>query len=54
MPEWILNWDRMSLLQPYKDLVDEYEMKDGKPITESPLYNPANPYANRDPALTLP
>ena len=42
-----------SLMQPYKDLVDEYEMTDGKPITESPLYNPATPYANRDPRLDL-
>ncbi|MBD0284702.1 MAG: RagB/SusD family nutrient uptake outer membrane protein [Flavisolibacter sp.] len=42
-----------SLMQPYKDLVDEYEMKDGRLITESPLYNPADPYANRDPRLDL-
>jgi hypothetical protein len=42
-----------SLLQPYKDLVDEYEMNDGKLITESPLYNPALPYANRDPRLDM-
>jgi hypothetical protein len=42
-----------SLLQPYKDLADEYEMKDGKPASESPLYDPANPYANRDPRLDL-
>jgi hypothetical protein len=42
-----------ALVQPYKDLVDEYEMTDGRPITESPLYNPANPYANRDPRLDL-
>lgn len=42
-----------SLIQPYRDLVDEYEMTDGKLITESPLYNPADPYANRDPRLDL-
>jgi hypothetical protein len=42
-----------SLLQPYKDLADEYEMKDGKPANESPLFDPANPYANRDPRLDL-
>ncbi|MEO6733751.1 MAG: RagB/SusD family nutrient uptake outer membrane protein [Ferruginibacter sp.] len=46
-----LGW--FSLMQPYKDLVDDYEMTDGKPITESPLYNPALPYANRDPRLDL-
>jgi hypothetical protein len=42
-----------ALLQPYKDLVDEYEMKDGRLITESPLYNPAAPYTNRDPRLDM-
>jgi starch-binding outer membrane protein, SusD/RagB family len=46
-----LGW--FSLMQPYQDLVNDYEMTDGKPITESPLYNPANPYANRDPRLDL-
>lgn len=42
-----------SQLQPYNDLVNEYEMKDGKPANQSPLYDPANPYANRDPRLDL-
>jgi len=42
-----------SIMQPYKNLVDEYEAIDGRPITESPLYNPAMPYANRDPRLDL-
>lgn len=46
-----LGW--FSLMQPYKDLVDDYEMRDGKPITESALYNPATPYANRDPRMDL-
>ena len=46
-----LGW--FSLMQPYKDLVDDYEMTDGKSIAESPLYDPANPYANRDPRLDL-
>nr|WP_294905817.1 RagB/SusD family nutrient uptake outer membrane protein [uncultured Lacibacter sp.] len=46
-----LGW--YSLMQPYKDLVDDYEMTDGKSITESPLYNAATPYANRDPRLDL-
>jgi len=46
-----LGW--YSLMQPYKDLVDDYEMTDGKSITESPLYNAASPYANRDPRLDL-
>jgi len=46
-----LGW--YSLMQPYQNLIDAYEMTDGKSITESPLYNPATPYANRDPRLDL-
>lgn len=46
-----LGW--YSLIQPYQDLVNEYEMTDGKPIAESPLYNAVTPYANRDPRLDL-
>ncbi len=34
---------------PLRDLIDAYYMKDGLPITESPLYNPAKPYENREP-----
>jgi starch-binding outer membrane protein, SusD/RagB family len=44
-----LGW--YSLMQPYQDLVNDFEMNDGKPITESPLYSPTTPYANRDPRL---
>jgi len=36
---------------PTKELVDAYLMTDGMPITESPLYDPDNPYENRDPRL---
>lgn len=36
-------------LCPTQELVDEYEMIDGKKITNSPLYDPSNPYDNRDP-----
>lgn len=36
---------------PLKNLVDEYEMTDGKSIEESDLYDSANPYENRDPRL---
>jgi hypothetical protein len=46
-----LGW--WSLMQPYKDLADDYEMTDGKPAGESSLYDPANPYASRDPRLDL-
>jgi hypothetical protein len=39
-------------VQPLQNLVDDYEMKDGKMITEDgSTYDPANPYANRDPRL---
>lgn len=34
---------------PVQGLVDAYQMIDGKSINESPLYDPANPYNNRDP-----
>ncbi len=46
-----LGW--YSLMQPYQDLINDYEMTDGKSITESPLYNSATPYLNRDPRLDL-
>lgn len=46
-----LGW--YSLIQPYKDLADDYEMSDGKPSSESALFNPATPYNNRDPRLNL-
>jgi len=36
---------------PLKGLIDDYFMKDGKPASESPLYDPSNPYKNRDPRL---
>jgi len=36
---------------PLKELVDKYQMTDGKSIDESPLYDPENPYENRDPRL---
>lgn len=37
---------------PTRELVDAYECRDGKPIDESPLYNPREPFKNRDPRLT--
>ena len=44
-----LGW--FSLMQPYEDLVDAYEMRDGKMPENSDLYDPENPYSNRDPRL---
>jgi hypothetical protein len=37
---------------PTWDLVDSYECTDGLTVDKSPLYNPNNPFANRDPRLT--
>jgi hypothetical protein len=38
---------------PLPDLVNSYECKDGLPIGESPLYNPASPWDNRDPRFHM-
>lgn len=40
-----------SSIVPMKNLVNDYEMTDGKSITQSPLYNASTPYNNRDPRL---
>ncbi|MBD2701364.1 RagB/SusD family nutrient uptake outer membrane protein [Spirosoma sp. BT702] len=37
---------------PTRELVDAFECTDGKPIDESPLYDPKAPFRNRDPRLT--
>ncbi|MBE0654698.1 MAG: RagB/SusD family nutrient uptake outer membrane protein, partial [Bacteroidales bacterium] len=37
---------------PTQNLVDAFEMIDGQSIDESPLYDPQNPYENRDPRLS--
>ncbi|HEX9510309.1 MAG TPA: RagB/SusD family nutrient uptake outer membrane protein [Puia sp.] len=34
---------------PSQNLVDAFGMTDGLPISQSPLYNPQDPYTNRDP-----
>jgi len=38
---------------PLPDLVNSYECSDGLPITESPLYDPMNPWDNRDPRFHM-
>jgi hypothetical protein len=38
---------------PLRSLLDAYEATDGLPITDSDVYNPGNPYANRDPRLDM-
>lgn len=40
-----------SEVVPLRSLVDAYLMKDGLPTSQSPLYDPNNPYANRDPRM---
>ena len=37
----------------YRNLVADYEMSDGNTIDNSPLYNPTNPFENRDPRLEM-
>ena len=53
--ELILDWLQRgrNATAIYQDLVDEFECTDGKMIGESPLYNAATPFANRDPRLVL-
>ncbi len=36
---------------PTEDIIASFECTDGKPVDESPLYDPTNPFANRDPRL---
>ena len=43
--------DAQNTSAPTPDLVKDYYAKDGLPVTASPLYNAATPYANRDPRL---
>jgi len=54
-PEYIhgndIAYDQFNSYAPLQGLVNDYYMTDGKPITESPLYNPLTPYRNRDPRL---
>ncbi len=38
-----------ALILPTNELQASFEMKDGLPITESPLYNVTQPFQNRDP-----
>jgi SusD family. len=38
---------------PVQALVDSYDCTDGLPIDESPLYDPAHPFENRDPRLAM-
>lgn len=44
-----LGW--FSLMQPYDDLLESYQMLDGKMPEDSELYDDQNPFDNRDPRL---
>ncbi|MFB9109485.1 RagB/SusD family nutrient uptake outer membrane protein [Flavobacterium gyeonganense] len=47
-PETYGGWHQFS---PYNELVKQYQCTDGLSVEESPLFDPANPYDNRDPRL---
>jgi hypothetical protein len=38
---------------PTQNLMDSFQAIDGLPIDESPLYDPTNPFVNRDPRLDM-
>jgi len=40
-------------ITPLDGLVDSYYMIDGLPTDQSPLFDPANPYLNRDPRMLI-
>ncbi|MBL1409160.1 RagB/SusD family nutrient uptake outer membrane protein [Sphingobacterium faecale] len=42
-----------SIVNPSQELVDAFEMRDGLSVNESPLYDPQNPYADRDPRFKM-
>ena len=48
-----LNWGWWMSVSPLQNLVDDFEMIDGLSIDSSPLFDPDNPYLNRDPRLRL-
>ncbi len=48
-----IRWNWHGVVNPRKELVDDYECTDGKPITSSPLYDPNNIWGNRDPRLAM-
>lgn len=55
MPEFGHGFDNAVTLHsnvaPTKALVEAYHMEDGKPPSESALYDPSTPYEHRDPRL---
>lgn len=53
MPQYLYPemWGGWHQFSPYNELVKEFECTDGQSIEVSPLYDPNNPYENRDPRL---
>jgi len=55
VPEYAHSYDVYLEIQinaaPTLDMINSYLMKDGLPMDESPLYDPENPYENRDPRM---
>lgn len=52
--DWVYSYN--NAFQVLKNLVDEFECTDGRPISgpdSSHLFNPAKPYDNRDPRLRM-
>lgn len=45
------NTGAWSTIVPSQVMIDSYECTDGKLISESPLYDPKNPFKNRDPRM---
>lgn len=45
------NLNGYSTNVPTQSMIDSYEASDGKPIDESSVYDPKQPFANRDPRL---
>ena len=48
-----IRWNWHGVVNPRKELLDDYECTDGLPITTSPLYNASKIWDNRDPRLTM-
>jgi tetratricopeptide (TPR) repeat protein len=48
IPGWYGGYSQFSFFQNF---VDKFLMIDGKPTDQSPLYDPARPFLNRDPRL---
>jgi hypothetical protein len=46
-----IQFDQFNSFAPTQNLIDEYDLVDGRSIRDSPLYDAAKPFENRDPRL---